>query len=77
MKEKTLEALIASPPERDDLVVQLFVKGQGQWGEMIYLKGKLILELFPREDGEPWQLDLDEVQYVIQKGKEELNLRLG
>ena len=77
MNPKTLEAFIASPPERDDLVVQLFVKDQGQWGEMIFHNGKLIIELYPREDGEPWQLDLNEVQHVLQKGKKELVARVA
>jgi hypothetical protein len=76
MKVKTLEAMVASPPERDDLVVQLFVKGLGQWGEIIFDKGKFIIELYQKEDGEPWKLDLEEVQHVIQIGKEELKRRI-
>jgi hypothetical protein len=33
MTESMIEAMIASPPDRDELVVQLFVKDAGQWGE--------------------------------------------
>ena len=31
MSDKMIEAILASPPERDELVVQLFLKDGGQW----------------------------------------------
>jgi hypothetical protein len=76
MKTKTLEAIVASPSERDDLVVQLFVKDGGQWGEIIYDEKKLKLELYTQESGDPWILDLEEVENLFILAKEELHKRL-
>jgi hypothetical protein len=48
MSERTLEAIVASPPERDDLVVQLFIKDGGQWGEVFSEGDSYIIELYER-----------------------------
>ncbi len=45
MVEK-IEAILASPPDRDDLVVQLFVTDGGQFAEIFNDKGRLTMELF-------------------------------
>jgi len=34
MIEVQIEAMLASPPDRDELVVHLFAKDGGQWGEI-------------------------------------------
>jgi hypothetical protein len=65
MNDRTIEAILASPPEREDLVVQLFVKDGGQWGEIIQENKKLILELYQQENGQPWRLDLEEVRKAL------------
>jgi hypothetical protein len=77
MRTKTLEAVVASPPEKDDLVVQIFVKDGGQWGEIIYDKKGFKLELYAQSSGDPWILDLDEVEEVFALAREELRKRLG
>lgn len=46
MSARTLEALVASPPERDELVVQLFVREGAQWGELFREGGRHVLELY-------------------------------
>jgi hypothetical protein len=76
MSEKTIEAMIASPPERDELVVQLFVKDGGQWGEIFREEGHWWLELYPRADGQAWRLDLEEARYVMDLSLKELRARL-
>jgi hypothetical protein len=45
-----LEAILASPPEGDDLVVQLFIMGGGQLAEIHRDKGKLLMELYLAPD---------------------------
>ena len=77
MNQKTMEAIIASPPERDDLVVQLFLKEGGQWGEIFKEAGHWWLELYPAADREAWRLDLVEVQSLIELAFKELRHRLG
>ena len=77
MSERTIEAIIASPPEREELVIQLFVKGGGQWGEVFKEGGHWWLELYQAADGKPWRLDLDEARKVMDLSLEELKNRLG
>jgi len=77
MSEKTIEAMIASPPERDELVVQLFEKDGGQWGEVFREAGRWWIELYPRQDGQPWRLDLEELRTVMDISLKELRSRLG
>jgi hypothetical protein len=73
---KAIEAIIGSPPERDGLVVQLFVKDGGQWGEVFEERGKYLIELYPRSDGQPWRLDCDELRTVLEASVRELASRL-
>jgi hypothetical protein len=40
MSEK-IEAILGSPPEKEGLVVQLFITGGGQWGEIDRESGEL------------------------------------
>ena len=55
MNDKMIEAIVASPPERDELVVQLFLKDGGQWGEIFREEGRWWIELYQRSDGQPWR----------------------
>ena len=76
MNTKTLEAIVASPPEREELVIQFFIKDADQWGELVRDNDRYVLEVYPSANGSPWKLDLAELQYVLQLGKEELSNRL-
>ena len=76
MSEKTIEAMIASPPEREELVVQLFVKDGGQWGEIFREGGRWWMELYARPDGQPWRFDLEEARTAVDVSLQELRRRL-
>lgn len=76
MNEKMIEALVASPPERDELVVQLFLKDGGQWGEIFREDSRWWIELYQQPDGQSWRLDADEVLKVIDLSLQELKSRL-
>ena len=76
MSEKTLEVMIASPPDRDEIVAQLFVKDGAQWGEIYREGGRWLLELYPTGDDEPWRLDAKEAHDVIALSLTELRSRL-
>jgi hypothetical protein len=70
---KTLEAILASPPERDGLVVQLFVRDGAQWGEVFLEDRQFKIDLYPNSRGNnEWRLDLNEVLHVLQLAKDEL-----
>jgi len=76
MTNKTLEAIIASPPDREALVVQFFLKDGDQWAEMFFdEKGTLVMEIYPHVSGAPWVLNVNEVLHVINLSKEELSRR--
>lgn len=66
MDVKTLEAFLSSPAEREALVVQLFLRDGGQWGEIFKDKGKYWLELYEQPQGQPWLLDFEEVLKILQ-----------
>ena len=76
MNDKMIEAIVASPPERDELVVQLFLKDGGQWGEIFREEGRWWIELYQRSDGQPWRLGLNEVREVLELSLHELMRRL-
>ena len=71
-----IDAVFGSPPEREGLVVQLFVE-EGQWGEVTAESEKLMLELYPKHKGGAWVLDLDEVLKVLQISKQKLEESKG
>lgn len=76
-REKTIEALIGSPPEREELVVQLFFKHGGQWGEIFRDEGVYKMVLFSSNTSEENQiLDCEEFIEAISKGLAELKFRL-
>ena len=72
-----IDALLSSPPDREKLVVELFHGDEGQWAEVNIETGKLMLELYPRQAGGPWALELDEVIKVLQLARERLHDRYG
>lgn len=72
---RTIEVILASPPERNELVAQLFHTGGGQWGELFRENGAYRLELYA---GSPRhiQLDCEECLAAIQAAIRELRTRL-
>jgi hypothetical protein len=63
-----IEAMLASPPERDQLVVQLFVKDGGQWGEIHRDRGVFLIDLFV-SDGPPIQFRVDDVIEALSRSQ--------
>lgn len=62
---------IASPPDREKLVAEIFVDHE-QLCELNIETGELTLELYPRKDGGPWQMPLQELMQALAKAKEQL-----
>jgi|GEM_PF-4389230 len=75
MAESQIEAMIASPPERDELVVQLFSKSGGQWGEIFREQDSYFIDLF-LAGPEPICLNLDSLIQALSRSKLELMARL-
>ncbi len=67
-----IEAIVASPPEKEKLVVQLFVKGGGQWAEIDQETGELEVEIYPNSIEKTMRFKLEELEKVIALAKERL-----
>jgi hypothetical protein len=62
---------IASPPDREKLVAELFF-GSEQWAEINQESNHLILELYPRRDGRPWEFSYDEAIAALEHARRRL-----
>ena len=67
----SLSVDIASPPDRENLVAEVFV-GVEQIFELNTESGELMLEVYPRQDGEPWRLSLDALMEALSNAKKRL-----
>ena len=57
---------IASPPDREKLVAELFYEHE-QWAELHQeVSTGLTLELYPRRDGQPWSFPLTDALAALQ-----------
>jgi hypothetical protein len=56
---------IASPPDREQLVAEIFYE-DGQWAEINQESGALTVELYPRPDGKPWSFPLHDAVSALQ-----------
>lgn len=76
MNEKEpLEVAIASPPNREFHVAQIFEKEDGaavQIAEIIQDSGDLVIELYPDPDGLPTEIGYDRFMEALERGKERL-----
>lgn len=72
---RSIEVILGSPPERDELVAQLFHTGGGQWGEIYREDGIYKIELFcpPTES---LRVDCEECVKAIEISLLELKNRL-
>jgi phage pi2 protein 07 len=68
---KQMTVTIASVPDRDNLVAELWCKNE-LWGELSQQQGQLKLEIYPTTNGEAWKLIYEEVINVIQEAKDKL-----
>jgi hypothetical protein len=73
MSQKKLEAWLCSPPEREDMVVQLFFVEGAQWGEVREESQTLQLEIFASKSEKPMLFDLEELLNVLILAKEKLS----
>ncbi len=65
------EISIASPPDREKLVAEIFF-GDTQWAEINQEHGALEVEFYPRPDGKPWRIDYQDVTAALDQAKRRL-----
>jgi hypothetical protein len=68
----SIEAIAGSPPEKEKLVVQLFVRNGGQWAEIDQEAGPLEIEIYPDPKGKTLRFSLAELEQVIALAKTRL-----
>lgn len=71
MAEDKTRITIASPPDCEKLVAEIFF-GDEQWAELNQEDGSLTLEIYPRRDGKPWILSYNEVVQAATEAKNRL-----
>ena len=62
---------ICSPPDREKLVAQIMYD-HVQWAEVQQEGATIVLELYPRPDGTPWELPFDDAVAALQRAQKRL-----
>jgi hypothetical protein len=62
---------IASPPDREKLVAQIVI-GNEQCAEINQENDGLSIEIYPRQDGQPWVLDYGAFLTTLESAKQRL-----
>lgn len=62
---------VASPPDREKLVAEIFV-GDCQWAELNQENSQLEIEFYEKPDGKPWKFSLDDTLTMLQDAKKRL-----
>jgi len=70
------EIMLASPPDREQLVVMVMVDKE-QLCEINRENGMKTIELYRRQDGQPWSLPLGECLAALNQACERLEEALG
>ena len=76
MASETLNIALSSPPDRDELVAEIFVSSQ-QLAEINTQFGYFCVEIYPRQDGQPWVLDYRQFLQSLTEAKARLIERIG
>ena len=66
-----MNILITSPPDRASVVAEVYV-GNSQLAELSAQGGRVKCELYPRADGHPWRVDVDELIQSLKEAKRRL-----
>lgn len=62
---------ISSPPDRNFLVAEIMLSHE-QLAELNQEQGILSLEIYPRRDGQPWQVNYDDMMQILTEAKNRL-----
>ena len=76
MATHSFRITLASPPDRDQLVAEVFV-GLEQIAELNAQSGKMTVEIYPRQNGSPWALNYSQFLQALTEAQEKLVNSLG
>lgn len=71
---RRIELVVASPPHRRDIAVEIYVDGE-QWAELHDDLGHPVAEFYGRPSGEPWVIPPDQAQDALKRAAAELESR--
>lgn len=71
MKRK-IQVAIADSPDREKTYAELSCDGE-EWGIVSDEEGPLVLEIYPKANGETWSLDYEEALRALQYAKRRLS----
>ena len=71
MCQDRIRILIASLPDRDSVVAEVWLDGF-QFGELRQEGGRYLWEFYGRPDKQPWALDADELTAALDAAKAKL-----
>ena len=66
-----MRTCVASPPDREKLVVKIDCATE-EWAEINQETGKLVLEIYPKQDNKPWVFDYEDAMKVLVLAKKRL-----
>lgn len=75
MKKNDFELIIASPYNREKLTCELYYKNE-IFGEISQDKNEFEIELYPSNSLEFWTFNLEELQHILEEGKNYLRGKL-
>jgi hypothetical protein len=62
---------LCSPPDRQKLVAAIMINGE-QFAEVNRESDSITLEIYPRQDGQPWILGFETAMSVLFRAKDRL-----
>lgn len=63
---------ITSPPDRDDLVAEIWVGDEMLAEVSLGGSNTAVVEFYPRQSGKPWIADLEEITEALNQAKQRL-----
>jgi hypothetical protein len=67
----TVRVEVSSPPDREHLVANIMIEA-AEFAEINQEEGALQVEIYPRQDGEPWRLSYSALTDAMNLAKERL-----
>lgn len=65
MSKNDWEVLITDMPHRQDLLAEIWIKGE-QWAEVYMSKGKPIIEVYPHPSADAWEFDYADLSAILE-----------
>ena len=65
------EIVVASVPDRDELIAELYYKGN-QWGEISHETDEMLIQFYPHPSEGYWEFSLKELLDALEQAKQRM-----